>query len=304
MITTLTGNNSFLIKAELNKLRDEFISKYGDFGYEKVDGEEASPERLVEAATSLPFLAPKKLVVLRNPGSQKQFADNIENFISNVPDTTDLVIVEPKIDKRSVLYKVLKSQTDYKVLAQPDTQNLNTWIVQYVKQQAGRISLADANYLIDRVGQNQQLLANELDKLLLYNPEINKQEIDLLTEPTPHSTIFELLDSAFAHDEKKVMKLYKEQRALKVEPQQIMAMLAWQLHILLIVKTAGNKSADEIARQAKLSPFVVRKTMNIAKQINYGQVHDLINRALELDVKMKSKNIDSDEALKYFLLTI
>ena len=83
-----------------------------------------------------------------------------------------------------------------------------------------------------------------------------------------------------------------------------MAMLAWQLHVLATVKVAGDKSADEIAREAKLSPFVVRKTVMIAKKISLAEVKKLVRRALELDVRMKSQNIDADEALQHFLLTI
>lgn len=91
---------------------------------------------------------------------------------------------------------------------------------------------------------------------------------------------------------------------MKVEPQQIMAMIAWQLHVLAVVKTAGNKSAEDIARQAKLNPFVVRKTVSIARQISLAETKQLIKRALQLDIKMKTISIDADEALQHFLLTI
>ncbi len=304
MIITLTGPNSYLLNAELRKIKKAYIDEYGDLAYEKVDGVEDSVGRLFEAASSLPFLASKKLVVLRNPGSQKQFADDVEQVIVNTPDTTDLIIVETKLDKRSAYFKVLKSQTDFREFVHIDSQELGKWIVQYIQNQPGKINMSDANYLIERVGQNQQLLANEIDKLLLYGPEISRANIDLLIEPTPQSSIFELLDAAFAGKDKRVIELYKEQRALKVEPQQIMAMLAWQLHILAIVKTAGERGPDQIAKDAKISPFVVRKTMGIASKISKNETNDLINRALKLDVRMKSQNIDSDDALQHFLLTI
>ncbi len=70
----------------------------------------------------------------------------------------------------------------------------------------------DAKYLVMRVGANQQTLSNELAKLLSYDKAITRQTIDLLTEQTPQSTIFELLDAAFAGNSKKAMELYAEQR--------------------------------------------------------------------------------------------
>lgn len=304
MLTTLTGNNQFMLQQELNRIISDFKAQYGDLNLERVDGEEASAERLIEATHSLPFLAEKKLVILRNPGSQKVFVEGIEDIINNVPEEVDVVIVESKIDRRSRYFKELKVKTALKEFTQLDSQKLNTWIVQFTNEQGGSISLSDANYLIERVGQNQQILYGELQKLLAYDSSISRQSIDLLTEPTPQSTIFELIDSAFNGNKSKLLNLYRQQRALKVEPQQIIAMLAWQLHVLALVKTAGDKSSDEIAREAKLNPYVVRKTASLAKRISLTETKKLIRRALELDVRLKSQTVDADEALQHFLLTI
>jgi len=113
-----------------------------------------------------------------------------------------------------------------------------------------------------------------------YQPEITRQTIDLLTEAAPQSTIFELLDAAFAGNAQRAMALYAEQRALKVEPQQIMAMIAWQLHVLAVIKTAGQRSADEIAKDAKLNPYVVRKSQNIARKLTLPELKKLVHNAL------------------------
>jgi DNA polymerase III delta subunit len=154
------------------------------------------------------------------------------------------------------------------------------------------------------VGANQQLLTGELDKLVLYQPEITQATIELLTEPTPQSTIFELLEAAFGGNTKRALMLYREQRALKVEPQQIIAMLAWQLHVLALIKTAGERSIDEIARDAKLNPFVVRKSAGIARQLTLTQLRTLVSNLLGLDVRLKSESLDADEALQHFLLRL
>jgi DNA polymerase-3 subunit delta len=304
MITTLNGSNSFMLQQALNELIGHYVGQFGELGLEKLDGEESSAERLIEATGSLPFLVAQKLLILRNPGVQKVFAEQIENLIKAVPEGVNIIIVEPKIDKRSSYYKVLKSKTEYREFNELDGHKLSTWIIQYVKQQGGSISSNDARYLLERVGQNQQFLYHELGKLLAYSPQIARSNIDLLTEPAPQSTVFELIDSAFAGNNKKTLELYKQQRLLKVEPQQIMAMIAWQLHVLAVIKVAGNKTADEIAREAKLNPYVVRKSSVIANKISLYDTKKLIKRALKLDIRMKTQNIDADEALQHFLLTI
>ena len=304
MITTLTGENSFALQSRLREITAAFAAEHGDLAVERVDAEEVDFARLREAAAGLPFLAAKKLVVLQSPSANKQFLEKFEQLFDELPETNDLVLIEPKLDKRLAYYKFLKSRTDFQTFPELDTAGLARWLTEAVKQGSGSISPADARYLVERVGANQRLLSNEIDKLLLYNPKITRQSIDLLTEPTPQSTIFELLESAFAKRTKRAMELYDEQRALKVEPQQIVAMLAWQLHVLAVIKTAGNRPADEIAKAAKLNPYVVRKSQGIAKNLSFGDVKKLVSDLLEIDVASKRSNVDTDEALQNYLLKL
>jgi DNA polymerase III delta subunit len=304
MIVTLTGANDFSRKAELKKLVSQFVAVHTDMAVERYDGDESDAASMRGSLNSLPFLTERKMVVLYEPGKQKAFAEKIDEVLKDVADTTDLIIVEPKLDKRLGYYKTLKKVTDFRDFAEPDANGLAGWAVEYVKGRDGTLSAADARLLIDRVGPNQQLLSAELDKLLTYDPNVTKASIELLTERTPQSTVFELLDAAFAGNTKRAIELYHEQRALKVEPQAIIAMLAWQLHALALVKIAGTRSAEDIAREAKLNPFVVRKTQSLGRKIGAGQVRDMVKDLLSLDIRLKSVAIDADEALQLFLIRL
>jgi DNA polymerase III delta subunit len=91
---------------------------------------------------------------------------------------------------------------------------------------------------------------------------------------------------------------------MKVEPQQIMALLGWQLHALALVKTAGNRDANQIASEAKLNPFVVRKTQGLAKRMSLAETKDLVHRVRILDERLKSESIDADEALQNLIISL
>lgn len=304
MSIVLTGENSFGLRAELDKLVAAFLHEHGDMALERLDGEEAPFERMQEALQSLPFLASKKMVVLRSPSVNKQFTEAAEKLLSDVPETTDVILVEPKLDKRLSYYKFLKKSTDMREFAPLDRNGLARWLVQSAKEQGGQLSLGDATYLVDRVGTNQQSLGHELEKLLLYAPKVTRVNIELLTEAAQQSTIFELLEAAFAGNTRRMMQLYEEQRGLKVEPQQIIAMLAWQLHVLALVKTAGERTPDQIAREAKLNPFVAKKSAAIARKLSLAQLKSLVANLLTIDTRLKREPISADEALQNYLLRV
>jgi DNA polymerase-3 subunit delta len=302
MVVTLTGANDFARKRELDKLVQGFVSEHGDIALERLDGEEATAARMRESVQSMPFLSMRKMVVLRTPGKQKPWADSIADILGTVADTTDLIIVEPKLDKRLSYYKTLKKSTDFREFGELDGNGLIRWAGEYAKERGGSLSAADAGLLLERVGPNQQLLASELDKLLAYAPGITRGSIGLLTEPVPQSTVFDLLDVAFSGNTARAMELYREQRALRVEPQAIIAMLAWQLHILAIIKAAGNRSTDDIAKTARLNPFVVRKSQHLARHLSADRIKALIASLLALDIRLKTTSVHPDEALQLYIL--
>lgn len=304
MIYTLSGANSFALKAELDKLVQTFVLEHGEFALERLDGEEATVDAMRASIESLPFLTQRKLVVLREPSRQKAFTENIGDIFGALSDATDLIIFEPKLDKRLSYYKTLKKETDFRDFPELDTNGLAQWAVNYAKEHKGVLSLSHARMLVDRNGPNQQMLQNELDKLLAFNPNITQDSIENLVDRLPQSTVFELLDAAFAGNTQRTMNLYHEQRALKVEPQAIIAMLAWQLHILVVVKAAGNKPAPDVAKLAKLNPFVARKSQGLVRSVSMSRLKQLVHELLDLDIRLKRSNIDADDAVQLYLLKL
>lgn len=301
MIYFFAGDNQFAIKTTLSKLTEEFVSRHGDLALERIDAEEAPTSAIIDATQSLPFLSPSKFVVIQN-ANDKELLEKLSEV--ETPEAITAVVLIQKLDKRASYYKKLAKRPQFKIFEQANAQNVPQWAVDYAKGQGGSIAPGDARYLVERVGTNQVLLSNELDKLLTYNQKITRDSINELTEPLPQSTVFQLLDAAFAGKHKETEIIYKEQRAQKVEPQAILGMIAWQLHILATVKTAGSKSVDLIAKEAKLNPFVVRKTQNLARQLNIADVKRLVKDAHELDVTLKTQSIDADQAILLYLASI
>jgi len=304
MVVTLTGNNSYALRRRLNQLIGEFVAEQGELALERIEAESVDLQAILDAIQSLPFLAARKMLVVRDLSANKPAAEAIEQIISSVEDSTDLIIYEPAPDKRTSYFKVLKSKTELEEFNELDTRSLANWLADEAKKQGGQLGLADANYLVERIGANQQMLASELGKLLTYDPQVTRANIDLLTEPTPQGKIFELLDAAFGGNKKRALKLYEEQRAQRVEPQAILAMIAWQLQLLALAKYSKDKPATTVAKDAGLNPYPVTKAKNLAAKISKNELNKMVDEALDIDWRGKTTAIDLDEALKTYITTL
>lgn len=301
-VITLSGDNIFELEEALSVYTDDYIDREGDFSIERISAEDIELSRLYDAIHGVPFLANKKLIIIKRLSKNKKLLEDIEHILADVPDSSEVLLVEPKLDKRSAYYKYIKANTDLRTYQVHDSRQLISWLQNYVKTEGGTITSNNTAYLIARLGENQLLLKNEIQKLILFNDQITQQSINELTEATPQSTIFNLLESAFSGNRKQVFALYSEQRKLKVEPAQIVGMLAWQLHILALMKTAGDRSTEQIAQESKLNPYVIRKSQNIARRVTLPKLKQLIGGLIAVDVKIKRTSIDTDDILQAYLL--
>lgn len=304
MVVTLTGANLFAIREALEGIIVPFTVEHGDIAIERLDGEQTDIVRIRASLQSPPFLSARKMVVIRNAGANKQFVESAATLLGDMPATTDLIMVESKLDKRSVHYKYLKQATEFHDLEELNAASLARWVNETVSAQGGTITASDAQLLIGRVGDSQQLLLHAIEKLTLYSSHIDRQSIELLTDQTPQGQVFQLLEAAFGGQRQQAIRLYQEQREQKVDPLQIIAMLTWQLRVLALIQSAGNRPADVIATQAKLSPFVVHKSYGLARTLSRGRLRQLVSGLLVLDVRAKREPVDLDEALQNYLLTL
>jgi DNA polymerase III delta subunit len=304
MVEVLTGSNSFALQQALNKRVLAFKLAHGDIAFEQLDASESTSKQIIETVQALPFLSTKRLVILRGVSENREVADTIDKICSAVDDATDLLIVEPKFDRRSVLYKYLTKNSAFTEYVEMDDISLIDWLVEEATRRGATLSTRDAKILINRVGHEQLRLSHELEKLENYSPKITSETIRLLTDQSVQSSTFDLLDAALRKDTVTALHLYDEQRMQRVEPQAIMGLLAWQLHILAILATAGDRSATVIASEAKLNPYVVRKSTPIAKQLGRKSIIRLVHLLKDIDSASKSVALDVDDALRQFIVSV
>jgi DNA polymerase-3 subunit delta len=304
MVIALVGNNSFSLRSRLNELVGTFVNEHGELALEKIDAEEVDVQVILDALQNLPFLAAKKMVVVRGLAANKLESEKIEQIIAAEGDDTDLILYEPVIDKRTAYFKTLKSRTQLEEFNEIDAHGLARWLVEEAKKRGGELSTADASYLVDRVGTNQALISNELDKLITYRSKISRESINLLTDALPQSKVFDLLDAAFSGKKTVALELYEQQRALKVEPQAILAMVAWQLQLLALTKYADGKSTATIAKDVGMNPYPISKAANLAHKLDEEKFVKMVDFAFEIDLKSKTTSLDLDEALKTYIISL
>lgn len=295
MISVMTGSNAYLMQRDLHQIIDEFVEKYGD-SIERFDGSElTSSDSLLDSVRSISFLEPRKLVIVRDFSQSKDVVKDIEEIVGQTADSTDLVLVDEKLDKRTTMFTYLKKNTDVKKYDSLKPYELENWLKNEAKSKNIQIQPSEIRFLIERVGPNQQLLSQEISKLSLNGSEITKELIEESVEPTPQSKVFDMLDALFAGNLKKALELYADQRSQGEEPQKIESMITWQLQQLTYAVFSPNQSIEDLTK-AGVSPYGAQKVHNMAKRISESDLKYFINELADIDAQSKT-NADIESAL-------
>ena len=305
MTIALAGSNWYGIKSHSDELISEFVKKYGDISLEKIDAAETEFAEILSAVESLPFLVAKKMVVIKDLSANKTAAENLEQIINGAGEETELLIVEPAVDKRTSYYKQLKNLTTFHEYSELNEEDLAKWLVSEAKIRSAHLTMPDARFIVQRAGTDQLKLSHELDKLAQYDSKITKAAIEKLVDEVPASTVFNLIDSVFAGNLAKALKIYDDQRKLRVEPQAIHGLLVWQMHAVNLACTAPpGVSSSELAKESGISPFVMQKSVRIAQQMGRQKVSDFMQLLRDIDFRAKRQTFDYDEALRFAIISL
>lgn len=293
MIITLSGDNDFAIRSFINDAVKRHRNTYGDMTLQRFD-EDTELAVIEEAVLAVPFLASQSLIITRGLAQDKSHHDQIIQLIEKVPDTTTLILHEPKLDKRTALYKVLQSRTDFTDFKTLDTAALRDWVVAEFKSRDVEISKDLARSLIERAGEDQWLLSNEIEKLAYSGQSITRGLIEDMVEPHPRETIFQLLDAVAANDQTSAVRLYQKLLAARAEPHYILSMLIWQMTNMTIALHGRDKTDQELIRKFKISPYVLKKSRSAVQRITPRQLGDMWRQVMDIDKTLKTQPVNDE----------
>src|SRR5664279_31100 len=262
MITLLTGENSFDIDCEIKRLIADF-----DGRAEKVDGSELQTRQLPDLLMGGTLFADTRLVIIKNLSENKTVWADLEQWIDRVSDDISIILVEPKLDKRNKTYKLLtKSATvrDFSLWREYDTAKAENWTVTEAKNIGLTLDKKSAQALVSRVGVDQWLLSQALQKLAVLD-EVNPNVIQSVIEPNPVENVFNLFETALRGDTNGVMKMLRTLE-LHDDPYRLFGLLSGQAFQLVTLSVA-SKSANDVAKDLGVNPYGLSKMSSVAKTL-------------------------------------
>lgn len=244
----------------------------------------------------------------------RAFVKALVDYAPKIPETAALVIVvaqDPQERKPSALLTTLiQAAEKYGRALQftiPTGAQLERWVAQRVKAAGASMTPEAARLLIEAVGDNPRALMSEIEKLSVYagkGATIDAAAIWALTPDLRQSRGFDLTDALARRQRDRALALLHEFLADGQQPLYILGMIVSQTRTLIQVKalSARGLRAQEIAATAGLAPFVVEKSLPLARQFTAEQLNAAHHAALDVDVALKNSRMTPEMALDMLIL--
>jgi DNA polymerase-3 subunit delta len=287
MISLLTGENTF----ELQRAIDELVRSFTG-SVERIDGSELEIRDLPDLLMGTTLFAPQRLVVVKDLSQNTTLWTELGDWLPRIHDAVHVVFVEPKPDKRTKTYKLLKEQSEvreFPIWKEGDIRTAEVWVAGEVASRGLTLDQPTIRDLVSWVGAEQWELHYALEKLAVLDdvtPEVIREVIDT----TPADNVFHVFETALRGDRATLRRVLATLEHSE-DGYRLFGLLANQAYQLATV-AVSDKPASEVARTLGVHPYALSKLQPHADRLGRAGARRIIHRLAEADHRVKTGNDD------------
>ncbi len=313
MIYVLCGANEIAVREDLDALRETVEpADLREANISTLDGAALSPDELLGAAMSAPFLSNRRLVIVRGllgrfdgrrasaPGPWKGIGERL----SQLPETTVLAFADGALSRSGgPLLKELSGGAGATVRRHPAPrgQAMRTWISERAALRGASVEGRAAAMLEDAAGSDMIALDSEIEKLSIYAGErpISPADVEAMVASSREANIFAAADAALAGRTETALTQIRRTLADGQSAGYVLHMLHRQVRLLMLAKELQRKrvGAREMPARLGVSGYPLKKTLEQAPRFSHGHLAAAHRLLAETDERIKSGAVRDEVAL-------
>lgn len=325
MIYLIYGDDSLSVEETLASLNsDGGGDDLYDVNTTTLNGATVNLAELEAAWSTIPFLADKRIVVVRDllarmeqgrgGGSSRsrsldrEWAD-IGESLAHVPDSTELIFVDAAINQNNPLLSAIQPLAQVHEFRLPSVRDMPGWVRQRADRLGAAIEPSAISALVDAIGNDTRLIDMELQKLAIYRSTggsdgrsggmIRRQDVEAMVSYVREANIFAAVDAALEGRAGFALRLAHQLLAEGRSSTYVVTMLARQVRFLIVAKDMKSRGfqQDEIGRRLSIRGYPLTKTMQQEGRFSVERLAEIHRRLLEADLSIKTGAADEETAL-------
>lgn len=270
-------------------------------------------DAIIAACETLPFLAEKRLIIVRDHPAlmgRAEADDRLIEYIAHVPESAVLVFLcLGKPDGRKRLYSAVRKHGHIVSFNPLKEQELNAWVMKSFAAMGKSVDPATASLLVFTVGTDTALLRQEIEKLAAFAGErdtITQADVRSVATPSAECTVFEMVDAVVAGQQGTAFGLLRDMLASGSDRVYILAMLLRQYRLMQHIKIMQYEKlpTPEIKQRLGLQSFAADICLRQAKGYTGGQIKHGVQICLDTEYRIKSGQLNQEGAVEAAMLAL
>ena len=313
VIRVFHGQDEFSIGEQVARIRESVGSpEVRDPNTSSYEGTGFSFMEVLGAASSAPFLADRRLVIVRGllerlDGNDRSLGDEwtkMADGLSDVPATTELLFVENvRLRRGGRGLRSIGPQAEITEFPSMRGANLDSWISERFAAAGAMADSGAVARLAWVSGGNLRLLDQEIRKLVLYadGRSVTRNDVDGMVSEAREANIFATIDAVLERRPERAMRMMYSLLENGSTVSSVIGLMARQVRILLVAKhlTGSNLERAEIGRRVGVTNnFVLDKTLRQTGRFSSDYLADIHRLLLSADMAIKSGQLNDRLALE------
>lgn len=303
-IYLFTGENGYTLGQELLRWRSEFVRKHGAENCLRLDGPRLSLRELLDEVSVMPFLATKRLVVIDGlPPLQK---DEWKTLRLQVHPDVAVVIVDvlgvstgtkrsPAVTRAA--REGVEETLEFPALGRPQ---LLSWMRQEAEASGIALGVPEQQLLVDLLGDDQALIASEVQKLALYRAgqAVTTEDIEELVLASAEGVAWRITDLIAQRKGKEALAYALRFLERGGEPWLLWNTVLSFARTLVLLRATAEEGVSDAAAAAKATglPFPsARGAIGFASTLAPAGLVELVRWLVEADRSLKSGGLKATD---------
>jgi DNA polymerase-3 subunit delta len=210
-----------------------------------------------------------------------------------------------KVNKNSEIFNFIKENGQILEFLNIEKDQWPLYIRKYFKNKNVEITTEAINELSSRVDGDLTRFINEAEKLCLYKSSITLSDVALMVSKPLEDDAFQMSNALFRGENGVAISIYRDLKLLGQKfVDALIPMLASQFRFISQVCFLDSKGLDndEIAKDLGVSPIRVKIALKNSRNIARRQIANALDKLYNLDLQIKSGQIDRSYGLELFLI--
>jgi DNA polymerase-3 subunit delta len=288
------------------RLRALAESESGSGGVEVFDGDGSTPEAVALALNAMTFAVGRRFLIV--DGVERWKAVDVESALTGVltampPDTT--VAFFGRDDGRvkapaELAAAVKRAGGDVAVESTLKPRELPRWLVGEASRLGLKLEGAAAQALVAHVGDRQQRLLRELEKLALEHGEgahLGVEEIEAVAAPSAEREVWGLVDALVARDRRAATRAFLELRAQGETLPRLVPLVARRVRDVLAIaaRLDAGESPAQVKGSLRMSPWAADQRIKEARATDVDALQRTLEQLAELELSSRGNTELAEE---------